>query len=323
MEQKEKELDLLDLLSIIGKTIGSFLKNIVKYFLQTIVFSFKKALYFLPFIFIGIGVAFYMTMPSKRKYKADLILQINDGDAFTMRNITNSLSQSFLKVAEPDKNLPEIARMLSIPLQDAADLVDVQAYYLVDLNKNGTVDYVDYNKSFVEDTSHVFMHNQIAIRFESKTPESFNRLNTGFMHYLESNSFLAEQRNIRQAYDQAQVLFYKAEINKLDSLSNLEYFKPEDRMKMTSKDGVMMVSSDKQLFQTQLIDLNNRLRDHEQRLETGKEVVRAVSPLIIDNQATPGRLKTLAIALVVSYLIGLITLLLVFNRRKVETWMEK
>ena len=323
MERKEKELDLLDLLSITAQAVGNFLKNILKYFLKTVVFSFKKALYFIPFLLIGIGVAFFLTMPDKRKYRADMILQINDGDAFTIKNITNSLSLSYLRVPEKDRNLSELAKIMNITTGEAAAIVDIEAFYLVDLNKNGTIDYIDYSRSFVEDTSNVIIRNQIAIRFESRKPQYFGKIKDGFMYFVNNNSFLAEQRDIRQANDRAQVKFYTAEIHKLDSLSNIEYFKQPDRLKMTSKDGMMVINSDKQLFQNQLIDLNNRRREYEQRLERGKDAVLATSPLIVNNKAIPGRLKTLAIALVASYLIGLVTLLLIFNRRKVGEWIEK
>jgi hypothetical protein len=47
------------------------------------------------------------------------------------------------------------------------------------------------------------------------------------------------------------------------------------------------------------------------------------SSLIIDNKPVVGRLKTLAVCLVASYLIGLVSLLLIFNRKKIGEWIEK
>lgn len=319
---KERELDLLDLLSIITKAIGRFCKNAIKYFLLTIIFSFKKALYFIPFLLIGIGIAFYLTMPEKRTYRAEVILRINDGDSFTLNSITKALNSSYIAVPSKKKDIKKVAAMLNTTPEVAASLTDVQAFYLIDLNKNGTVDYIDYKRSFVEDTSHVVVRNQIAIRFESTNPANFYAIKDGFIHYLSDDEFLSQQRDTRQAHDRAQVKFYTAEIAKLDSLSNIEYFQKGDKIKMTSKDGVMMVSSDKQLFQNQLIELNNSRRYHERRLEEGNDVVFLTSSLIIDNKPVLGRLKALAVSIVASYLIGLISLLLIFNRKKIGVWLN-
>jgi len=323
MEKKEKELDLLDLLSIVFKAIGSFLKNTVKYFVLTVIFSFKKALYFIPFLLIGAGIAFYMTMPQKRKYRAEVILRLNDGDAFMVRSITDAFASSYIKVPKSAENRKVLADLMEITPDIAATVKNIEAFYLVDLFKNGSVDYIDFKRSFKEDTSHVVVRNQIAIRFESSTQDNFYDLQNGFMHFLNNSSFLAQQRDIRQAYDKAQVIFYTAEIAALDSLRNLEHFQRGDRPAMVSRDGVMMVSTDKQLFQQQLIDLNNAKRYHERRLEEGADVALITSPLSIDNKPVVGTLKTLAVALVVSYLIGLVCLLLIFNRRTIAEWIEK
>ncbi|MDR1699404.1 MAG: hypothetical protein LBR75_06240, partial [Prevotellaceae bacterium] len=221
---KEKELDLLDLLSLITKAIGSFFKNVLKYFLLTIVFSFKKALYFIPFLLIGIGVAFFLTMPNKRIYRAEVILHINDGDAFMFNSITDALNSSYLNVPEQQKDIASLAKMMNTTPEIAASLKKIEAFYLIDLNKNGTVDYVDYKRNFVEDTSHVVVRNQMAIRFESSNPANFYAIRDGFMYYLDTNSFLSKQRDTRQSQDREYVKFLTAEIAKLDSLRNIEYF---------------------------------------------------------------------------------------------------
>ncbi len=143
------EIDLLELFGLIFRKISQFFKSLFNFILHSIIFLIKKSPYLIVFTMIGMVIGFIIFKNTKRYYSSELVAQpngISNGDMIGYINDLHQLCK--------ESNYPSLAEALGLSDSTANKIKDIQAFWIVDVNKDGIGDYVDYNSDFnLKDTT--------------------------------------------------------------------------------------------------------------------------------------------------------------------------
>jgi hypothetical protein len=194
---------------------------------------------------------------------AELISKINKLHTFCAENNQVSLSVA-----------------LSLKPEQVSNITDISAYWIIDLNKDGVPDYVDYlGNHNVYDTLNIRMQNQFDVRVKTNSTLELNKVRDGIIKFIENDS-LNQQRNrlrLKQNHDLLSRLNF--DIQQLDSLQKVKYFE-ETRNIKPGKDGQIVFMQDQktQLVYSDIYALYSR----KQIIETEQDLYQGVVTLLSD-----------------------------------------
>ena len=261
-EKRNDEIDLLELFRLIGRKTGQFFVWIVRAFLLIIAFFVRNALIIGLFIVIGglIGFARYKT--AKPYYKSEMIVRTNAITAGDFISYVNRIHSLFR-----DQNIPQLVTILEIEDSTVRQIKDIQAYWIVDVNKDGTGDYTDYKNHFnLKDTSQIRLNNRVTVEVSVFNQDAFENLIAGLHNYMVSSSWVNEinANRIRQLKDL--ILQINHQIVKLDSLENFEYFQKDILPEVKNGQIVFMNEQETKLFHNDIIRLYRQRQNYEKEL---------------------------------------------------------
>ncbi len=156
----EGEIDLLDLFHRMGLTISRFLKAMGRAFMISLVFILRRWLPLGLSIIAGAVLSFILKSTSASFYTSDMTIKTNGTTAAEVIPYLNKL-HTFCS----DGNTAELALALSVKHESVFEINDISAYWIIDQNKDGIPDYVDYKNSHdVYDTTNIRMTDRLNIK---------------------------------------------------------------------------------------------------------------------------------------------------------------
>jgi hypothetical protein len=194
-----------------------------------------------------------------------------------------------------------ISNTLNIPINIAASIKDIHAYWLIDENNDGVADQVDYHNDFKIDTilNWEKINNRFLVQLEIYNPNYTNEIQNSFEKYLYSYPKLTQTIKIRRQSLLANINKIDNEIKIIDSLKMYEYFTlPNEILKIQESRAnheQNTVSLDNLLFksspdsQTEIIPTPKLLHDvvlplYTQNIKNKAELNTITEPFIfIDN----------------------------------------
>jgi len=277
-KQEVKEIDLLELFALIGKGIKNGVINILKAVLYLIIFGIKRAHWLILIVIIGGAIGYFFFSTTQRYYSSDLIAQPNGITAVDMVEYINDLNRFTKK-----SNSPALANALDLSDSLAKQIKNIEAFHYLDVNRDEMGDIVDFTHSYdPKDTNTVIDNNRIYVQVEVFNNTAFGSVKNGLFSYVAKNPYLIQLNNIRISELKELVLLTEIEINKLDSLQNVDYFKNQSRLEQSKDSKVMFLSEkDKQLFYRDKMYLTTRKQEYIKELEM------ATAPLTIIKDFTP------------------------------------
>ncbi|HKK41194.1 MAG TPA: hypothetical protein VJ963_02210 [Bacteroidales bacterium] len=320
------EIDLLELFRRMGKTLGNWLRAIGRAFMVSLVFLLRRWLPLGLSLIAGIGISYFLKSTSTSFYTSDLVLKNNlyenkeSGTTSEMIAIVNKL-----QVYCREGNHSELEQLLSEPAEAIDNINSISAYWIIDKNKNGIPDYVDYqNKHDVYDTTDIRMQDRFDIRVIIKSPQALTKLRRDIVNYIEHDSLFQLRNEIRIQQDKALLDRYNYDISQLDSLQKVKYF--EETRNIAPKSGGQIIFMQEQKTQLVYSDIYS-LYAKKQKIETDlalyKNIVTVLSdfslPAIREN-GTKYYAKT-----IVPLIFGLtlIVLILIANKTRIIEIFEK
>ena len=213
------EIDLLELFNKMGKGIKWFLINVWDISLKVTVFFIRKSPYLITFIILGFLVALFKFNTSDRFYTSDMILRSNSVSNADMIAHINKLHF----YGEED-NMQALAQALNLDSSEVANLVDIEAYWIIDINRDEIPDLVDDRNRYDQDTSVTHMASRFDVRVKTKQPQDLDIIREGILHHINTNRFFEKDNRIRLIQLRERIAKTETELSELDSLQNYKYF---------------------------------------------------------------------------------------------------
>ncbi|MCQ2230830.1 MAG: hypothetical protein MJZ30_03125 [Paludibacteraceae bacterium] len=252
---EDKELDLLDVL----KSIGAGIKNAFVASVKGLGWIFRLV-YKYKILALACMVVFALVCAYRNKtktYRGEADLKLISFPSYFVKNLLDPLGA---QCAYADT--VAVSQKLNLSMADASKICSVQSYYYVDIQNDGSPDFVDYNEKYdMNDTTMSILPWKIRIAVEVSDTSVLPKLTDAFVYAITSNSQVRKENALRIAHLDERIAMIDREITLLDSLRRKEYF--ERRKDLTlSVDKTLMVSErEMKLYHNDLLELEKTKQD--------------------------------------------------------------
>jgi hypothetical protein len=234
-EKKSEEIDLLDLINRMGRSLRNWLNAIGRAILYLFFFMLRKWLWLGLSIGVGIGISYSLKFSTERLYSSELTLRSNtipNSDIITYVNKLHTFTQ--------EANLTELAEALSVDQAKVLYINDIQAFWVIDRGRDGIPDYVDFKDKYnVMDTLNVRMSDRFVIRVKTSIPQELSVIRDGIIAFVKKNQFFQQQNDLRLRQADAMLARIDYDVEQLDSLQRIKYF--EESRKLLPNEGGQMI----------------------------------------------------------------------------------
>lgn len=271
-KQTSDEIDLLELFRKTGQKISQFFTWILRTFFLTILFFWRNALYLIGFFVIGGLLGYGYSRITREYYSSDMEAQTNAVNAAEIIMYVNTL-HNFTS----EGNTEGLSKYLNLDEDIINSIKDIQAFWIVDENKDGIGDYVDYMHNFnIRDTTQRRLNNRLNVKVDVYDNTIFEDLKEGLYNYIDRNPYFASINENRKKRIRELINKTDEELLKLDSLQKYEYF--EDNLSRESNKGQMLIWNEKdvRLLHEEIIKLYKDRQSLEQELELFPEPITTI-----------------------------------------------
>jgi hypothetical protein len=316
----DDDIDLIDLFRRMGRTISKWLTAAGKALFISILFLIRN---FIPLLFsfiLGIGISFFIKWTTKPFYFSEITLRSNVVPNSEMIFHINKLEQLLR-----EKSYSQVINYLSFSGEKDPGIIDLKAFWVIDLNNDSIPDFVDYrNRHNVYDTLNVRMKDRFVVRVKVREPGSYVNIRDGLLSYAENNQVFRKKNDLRLRQNNEMLARINYDITQLDSLQKVKYFE-ETRNRVPEKGGQMVFLQEPK---TQLVYENiYALYKDKQFLETENnlypEILSVLSDFNIPGKRFNGGYYYGKVVIPSAMALMLIALILIRNRKKLRDMMKK
>ncbi len=312
-----KEINLLELLRLIGKQIHLFFKLVLNGIGKSLQLLYRHKVLFLIILIIGICTGFYYSSKPKRIYKAQGMVRLYGVKSHTVSKLGEQLTADVY-------NKKKLTERLMLDREVIESIEAIEFFPVIDYNKDSIPNTVDLDRKHpLTDTVNVIMNNYVFLQF---------KLRGGFVHAREVGNSIINYIN-RQSFVQNKYLSYKenlterlnlcnVELKRLDSLSNETYFNDKPKQVQYTRNRLLVGDQHTQLF------YEDQLILHKVKSQINTELLGMSTPLVVPSgfvvnpYPINGRLRMITrfslLALIVSILVSYI----LENRRKWNNYLK-
>ncbi len=317
-EIDSKEINLLQLISLLINWLKKWIVNIVHYFGTLIQLIYKYRTYTIIIFIICLSVGIYKSRPKAKVYKAEGLALIYGSDAQTVREISRQIEFSDLS-----NKITSLATKLSIPDSVAINIVGIHSYNVIGYIKDGVAVKVDYSDSYPQkDTMYVKMRDRVSIQLLTKNISQVPIIQKAILNYFNSNAMLKTQFESRKLEYIKKSAICNSEIRRIDSLAKISYFKDNNQQLRLSTEKLIVGEQQKQLFYTELLSLNQYRAQSDYFISNCTEPVRFPSNLVVDPKPVNGTIKILEYSSLIAFIISVIVALIIENRKKINNFLK-
>jgi hypothetical protein len=314
------EIDLLDLFRRLGRAIVRISEAIWKGILTSIVFLFRKWFPLFLSVLLGIGIAYLLTLTLPSSYSSDMVLRTNTDTPSRMIAYINKLHTYCA-----ENNSAALSNAISIPEKDTKNISDIDAFWIVDLGRDGTPDLVDYkDEYYFIDSINIRMADRLDVRVKIKTPQELTKVKDGIINFIKADSLFQQKNRIRLRQKQEMLTRINYDILQLDSLQKVKYF--EETRNMQPKSGGQMIflqEHNTQLIYTDIYSLYTRKQIIESELTMYKDITTVLSEFTISTKRLNGGSYYAVKIVPVFFGLTLLLLIIMANRKKLQEVYKK
>ncbi len=311
-EKRNDEIDLIEVFQKMGQGIKNLFNHFFNFLYKFLLFLIRRAFIIgiVLILLLAFGVFKYKTSPSF--YSSTLEAYSNAMSSIDMINYVNNINELFI-----EKDFEALESKLGINSTELEKIKKVKAYKVIDLNKDGVTDLVDFNEKYATSDTTI-SETRFVIKVEVFDQGVFPVIQKSILEYIESNNYIKELNTIRKRQLQELITKLNDEISLLDSLKKYEYFKKQDQL--TPQAGQLLVMNEKetQLYHEQIISLYRQKQSLEERLEIRMEpitIIQDFSALSVTENKLITYLKTYGIWGIV---LGLLIAVFIENRKVIK-----
>jgi hypothetical protein len=326
------EIDLMEMFRRISSTIGKWAVAISIGFLKTVVFLIRRWLPLGISIIIGIAASYSIKLTSDSLYSSDIVLRNNlvDIDKLTKMDNSGTTAEIISKINKLhafclEQNLDGLSEAMSMKPEQVKNISDISAYWIIDLNRDGTPDYVDYKDNHnVYDTINIRVQNSFDIRVKIGNNLDLSKIRDGIIKFIERDSLYQQKNNLRLRQNSDMLTRLNYDIKQLDSLQKVKYF--EETRNTVPKNGgqiIFMQEQKTQLVYTDIYYLYTKKQLLESERELYKGIVTIISDFSVPTRRENGVMYYGKDIIPVFFVITLLILILIENRKKIKDVFDK
>ena len=329
---RDDEIDLLDLFGRIGNTLNRWVHTLGKAFLISVVFLLKRWLPLGLSIVLGVGVSYLFKITSESFYTSDMVFRNNliVVDKLTIKEISGTTPEIISKINKLhnfclENNSIALSAALSMKQEFVKNISDIDAYWIIDQNRDGIPDYVDYKGNHSPyDTINVRMYDRLDVRVKINTPQDLNLVCNGIIRFIESDSLYQQRNRLRVKQNQDLLARYDFDILQLDSLQKVKYFEETRNIKPGTGGQMIFLQEQKtQLLYNDVYLIYSRKQQLETERDLYKGVVTVLSDFSLPARRDNGGMYYGKYVIPIFFFVTLLTLIILANRKKLEEILQK
>lgn len=258
--QTSSEIDLLEVFNNIIKSIKQFFTRLIRTFIFLFVFAFKIKLTLALALGIGIGASFILYLKMPRIYTANFVIKSNGHSNPMLVDYINSLNQYSNKQNVSD----------NLQISDSIIITSVLAERFVDISDDNLGWIKDQYHSYNPlDTTLNIIDEQVIVSVSSTSNYLPSQVKEGLHAYILRHGLFTTLNEIRVKNLHALIMAINIEIQKLDSLQNVDYFRETIDGTMKGQNGQIVFYADKnkQLYHQDKLKLLNQKLEYEKELD--------------------------------------------------------
>ena len=302
------EIDLIEVFSRIGKMFENMGKGLINIFNAIFMFFIRKIIIFGVVVGVITGGLILKKTVSAPVYESSIRLRCNYSTATVFNHLT---SLNLLTEKSEDRKL--LSQYLNLTEEELSQVVNIEAFWVLDKNGDGVADFIDYNNSFDEyNDTLVTRSNQLYLRLISENPEMNLAINNAIVDFVNMNEYLKKIQNLSRVETIANIEKYKIELAELDRLQERYYdFALQDRNVIVPGQNGQILYQEKDLnfLHTDVIALSAKIVGMERSLEDKKTIVEILAQsynFVVVSKLKANLLLYNSIAIVLTILIILI-----------------
>ncbi len=316
--RQNDEIDLLELFNKTGKGIKRFLINIWDIFFKVTVFFIKKSPYLILFIILGFLVALLKFKTSDRYYSSDMILRSNSTSNADMIAHINELH--FYGV---ENNNQALAQSLDLDSTEVENLVDIEAFWIIDRNRDGIPDLVDEKNKYDQDTSVTHMASRFDVRVKTLQPQSLDKVKDGILYHINANQFFEKNNRIRLIQLRERITKTATELSELDSLQNYKYFEERQKGKFSEGQMVFLNEPETKLYHGSVFELYGSKQSLDRELDIYSDIVTVLDDFTPPAQPENSYLSIAKTWVILFFVLGLIIVVVLSFRKELISVYRK
>jgi len=323
----DDEIDLLNFFNRVGRTLNRWSRAVGTAVLISIVFLLRRWFPLGISIALGVGASYLIKMTTESLFISDLIFRNNLAriDKLTNRDNSGTTSDLILKINKLhtfclENNYIGLSDALSVSPDSVKNIIDISAFWIIDMSKDGVPDYVDYkNNHNVYDTNNIRMADRLDIRVKIESPQQLNYVRNGILKFISSDSLFQQRNRVRILQNRDMLSRLNYDILQLDSLQKVKYF--EETRNRQPQSGGQMIFLQEQNTQLLYNDIYN-LYEKKQLLESERDLYNGIITVLSDF-STPAKRDNGALyygkyVIPILFTITLLILIIISNRKKLE-----
>jgi hypothetical protein len=317
---RDDEIDLLDLLSRMGKKLNRLGHYMARAFLISTVFVIKRWFILSISIFLAVVGSYILKMVAESSYTSDMILRTNAVSPSDLIPFINRLHAFCV-----DNNKLALKSALFSTDEQVDNISDIRAYWVIDKGRDNTPDEVDYKDNHdLYDTVNVRMQDRLDIRVKIKAPQELNLVRDGIIKFIISDSLFQQKNRIRLRQNLELLTRLNYDILQLDSLQKVKYFE-ETKNRQPQNGGQMIFLQEQktQLVYPEIHDLYFQKQQLEGERDLYKDIVTVISEFTLPARRDNGGLYYGKYLVPSFFFITLLMLILLANRKKLKEVYNK
>jgi len=252
-ENNSKEINLLQLISLFFNWLKKKWELILNFLGYLLRLSFRHILVIFIAVLVCFSIGYYLSRPSARIYKAEAVAMLYGVDTQTAKEVSKQLESSV-----SSNTLFSLSSKLSLPDSVTKNIVEITSFYVIDYLKDGVADMIDYKNSHsLTDTLNLRMKDRFCLQIKTLNINQVPIVQAAILNYFNTNLVMRNQFNIRKSEITQQINICDIELQRIDSLAKIFYFKDTEKQIRFEKDKLLVGDQKKQLFFEDLLKLHD------------------------------------------------------------------
>ena len=314
-----EELSLIQVITLFVQWLKKICLSLARFIGKLLQLSVKHWIVFLIALSVIVAGSLYLSRNSARKYKAETTLHI----AFTDAAIVNEMIDQLANSLNDNKNL-SLASKLGIPDSVGLNIRKIKHFDVIDYLDDKTANKVDFKRNHdLTDTTNVVMNNKVFLQLITKSPNQLKLVHDAMLNYFNSNPYLIAEYEFNIKSQINAVALIDKEMNRIDSMATLSYFRNEKRTDIGLEGNKMVIGEQKKpIYSKELIELTDHRHFRQNLIDTNKQPVYTTSEFIVSGPIND-RVRYLAFGLVFGVIAGLISAFVIDNRQCIKNYLLK
>ena len=271
------EIDIFEFMNRIGGVFKGWMNAIGRAILISTVFLIKRWIPVLLTIIVGLVISYILEILSPSIYTSDLVLRNNA--------VENEQIIAYVNRLKDIKDKSTLTEPLGISKETSDNIINLGAFWIIDLNRDSIPDRVDYSNSHnVHDTINVRMKDRFNIQVKIKSLQDLDRVRDGLIHYINGNQFFQEKNKIRLNQLSESIKRVDINLSRTDSLQKVKYF--EETRKLSGQISFVQEPNNTQLLHKDIHDIMKEKQSLEIEQNMYSQIVTVLNDFTIPSTIT-------------------------------------